>query len=273
MFTVIAERINMSRKEIGKQVRARNAGFIAGEARRQTEAGATHIDINAGGNPGTEMEDMRWLVETVAKATELPICFDSPNAEVLKAGLELCNREGTIINSITLESERVKGVLPLVKEFGTGVVSLTMDDGGMPEDLAGRVRVIDGLVEMFGKSGVGLERVYFDPLVRPASTNPGQARDLLEAIRYLRTKHPETHVALGLSNISFGLPKRKLLNRTFLAMLISAGADGAVLDPLDREMMTTLLAGRAVLGLDEYALEYIMAEREGKLSAEAGSKK
>ena len=268
MFTVIAERINMTRKEIGAQVKKRNAAFIAGEARKQTEAGATHIDINAGGNPATEIEDMKWLVETVSKATELPICFDSPSAPVLKAGLAMCNRPGTIINSITLEAERVKGVMGLVKEFGTGVVALTMDDGGMPEDLPGRIRVIDGLAELFGKHGVGLDRVYFDPLVRPASTNPGQAKDVLEAIRYLKSKHPEAHVALGLSNISFGLPKRKLLNRTFLAMLLAAGADGAVMDPLDREMMMALLAGRAALGLDEYSMEYIMAERDGRLEAE-----
>ena len=267
MFTVIGERINMSRKEINARVRKRDGEFIAGEARKQAKAGATHIDINAGGNPATEVEDMKWLVETVSKAVELPICFDSPSPAALKAGLELRSREGTIINSITLESERVKGVLPLVKEFKTGVVALTMDDSGMPEDYAGRVRAIDGLVEMFGKAGVGLDRVHFDPLVRPASTNPGQAKDLLEAVRYIRKKHPEAHVAMGLSNISFGLPKRKLLNRTFLAMLVSAGADGAIIDPLDREMMMTLLAGRAVTGDDEYSLEYITAERDGRLEA------
>jgi len=265
MFTVIGERINMSRKRINERVRARDEAFITQEAKRQGASGATHIDINAGGNPSTEVDDMKWLVKTVSAATELPICFDSPNPAALRAGLELCHRPGTIINSITLEAERVKGVLGLVQEFKPDVVALPMDDRGMPEAYAGRVRVIDGLVDLFRTSDVELSRVHFDPLVRPASTNPGQARDLLDAVRYIRKTHGDAHVALGLSNISFGLPKRQLLNRTFLAMLIAAGADGAIIDPLDREMMMTLLAGRAVLGLDEYALEYIVAEREGRL--------
>jgi len=265
MFTVIAERINMTRKSVNREVEKRNGEYIAKEARRQTEAGATHIDINAGGNPSTEVENMRWLAETVSEATELPLVFDSPNPEALRAGLEVCNRPGTIINSITNESERVKAVLPLVKEFNTSVIALAMDDGGMPEDLAGRIQVIDALIALFDKSGVGLERVHFDPLVRPAGTNPGQIADLLEAVRYLVGKHPEAHVAMGLSNVSFGLPKRGLLNRAFLAMLIATGADGAIIDPTDVEMMKTLLASRAVLGVDQYGIEYITAERSGSL--------
>ncbi len=265
MFTVIAERINMTRKSINRMVRNRDAEAIAAEARRQAEAGATHIDINAGGNPATEVEDMKWLTETVAGAIELPITFDSPNPDALRAGLEICNRPGTIINSITCEAERIKEVLPLMTKFNASVIALTMDDEGMPEDVEGRVRIIEDLVKLFGESDVALDRVHFDPLVRPTSTNPGQACDLMEAIRYIRRSHPEAHVALGLSNISFGLPQRGLLNRTFLAMLVAAGVDGAIIDPTDSDMMRTLLASRAVLGLDEFSLEYITAKREGRL--------
>ena len=145
MFTVIAERINMTRKAINRHVVQRDSAFIAGEARRQTDAGATHIDINAGGNPSTEVENMTWLAETVAEATELPLAFDSPNPLALRAGLEVCSRPGTLINSITHESARVEAVLPLVVEFHTGVIALTMDDQGMPEDVARRIEVIDRL--------------------------------------------------------------------------------------------------------------------------------
>ena len=265
MFTVIAERLNMTRKRVQEKVLARDAKYIARQVERQERAGATHIDVNAGHDPDREADDMAWLTEVVAAATELPISFDSTSPEVLRAGLELCNRPGTIINSITGEAERLEGVLPLVKEFGTQVVALTMDDSGMPEDLDGRVAVTRSLAETVQAAGIGVDRMHFDHLVRPASTNPGQARFILEAVRQTKADFPETHIALGLSNISFGIPKRTLLNRAFFAMLIAAGADGAIIDPCEEAMMATLLSARAVLGLDDYCMDYITAYRDGRL--------
>ena len=265
MFTIIAERINMTRKRIQEKVLARDAAYIARQVRRQEEAGATHIDVNAGHDPEREVEDMAWLTEAVAAATELPISFDSTNPDALDKGLSLCNRPGSVINSITGEKERLEGVLPLVKKYGTQVVALTMDDGGMPEDLDGRMAVTRKLAEAVQAEGIGLDRLHFDHLVRPASTNPGQARCILEAVRATKAELPDAHIALGLSNISFGIPKRNLLNRAFLAMLIAAGADGAIIDPCEEGMMTTLLSARAVLGLDDYCMDYIAAFRAGRL--------
>lgn len=267
MFTVVAERINMTRQRIRQRVWERDAAFIRREAERQTRAGATHIDVNAGGDPAKEVEDMIWLVETVAAATSLPLSLDSANPRALEEGLKRCNRPGTIINSITGEKDRLRGILPLVAQYGTGVIALTMDDSGMPETTDGRLRITRDLVRQVTQAGVGLERVYFDHLIRPASTNPGQARSVLEAIAATRREFPAAHIAMGLSNISFGLPQRNNLNKAFLAMLIAAGADGAILDPCEEGMMVTLWSARAVLGLDEYGMEYITAHREGKLGA------
>jgi len=265
MFTIIGERINMTRKRIRKEVRARNADYIVGQVRRQEEAGATHIDVNAGGDPAREIDDMRWLTEVVTGATELPIVFDSSNPEALRAGLELGNRKGTIINSITGERERIDSILPLVSEFNTGVVCLTMDDGGMPEDLDGRVRITRAIAALLKEKRIGLDRAWFDHLVQPASTNPGQAVFILEAVRATKREFPEAHIALGLSNISFGLPERNNLNRAFLAMLVAAGCDGAIVDPCEQGMMNTLYSARASLGLDEYCMGYITASRQGRL--------
>jgi len=265
MFTIIGERINMTRKRIRKEVRARNADYIVGQVRRQEEAGATHIDVNAGGDPAREIDDMRWLTEVVTGATELPIVFDSSNPEALRAGLELGNREGAIINSITGERERIDSILPLVSEFNTGVVCLTMDDGGMPEDLDGRVRITRAIAALLKEKRIGLDRAWFDHLVQPASTNPGQAVFILEAVRATKREFPEAHIALGLSNISFGLPERNNLNRAFLAMLVAAGCDGAIVDPCEQGMMNTLYSARASLGLDEYCMGYITASRQGRL--------
>ena len=265
MFTIIAERINMTRKRIKKEVWDRNAEYIVKQVKRQEEVGGTHIDINAGGDPAKEIDDMKWLTEVVMGATELPLVFDSCLPEAIRAGLEICNRPGTIINSITGEQSRMDGILPLVEEYNTGVVCLTMDDDGMPEDLDGRMRITRNIADLLGKRGFGVDRAHFDHLVRPASTNPGQARAILDAITRTREEFPNAHICLGLSNISFGLPVRNNLNRAFLAMLIAAGADGAIVDPCEEGMMNTLFSARAVLGLDEYCMEYLQAHRGGKL--------
>lgn len=266
MFTVIAERINMTRKSIGEEVEKRNADFIAQEVRKQDEAGATHIDINAGGSPATEVEDMKWLTGVVSEATRLPLVYDSANPEAIEEGLKLCNRENTIINSITGERQRIENILPIVKKYNTSVIALTMDDEGMPEDYKRRIEITKRMAEMFKTEGISLERVYFDQLVRPASTNPGQAKFLLDAVSSIRKELPQAHNAVGLSNISFGVPARNNLNRSFLAMLIGAGCDGFIVDPCEQGMMNTLLSSRAILGLDMYGMEYIKAYRQGKLT-------
>ena len=265
MFTIIAERINMTRKRIREEVWARNAEYITKQVLRQEKAGATHIDVNAGGDPAKEVDDMKWLTEVAMGATELPIVFDSTRPEALRAGLDICNRKGTLINSITMEQDRLANILPLVKGYEAGVVCLAMDDSGMPEDLDGRVRITRDLMAALGEAGIGTDRAYVDHLVRPASTNPGQARFILDAITQTKQEFPDVHICLGLSNISYGLPARNNLNRAFLAMLIAAGCDGAIIDPTEEGMMNTLLSSRAALGLDDYCMAYIMASREGKL--------
>ena len=266
MFTVIAERINMTRKSIRTKVWDRDEAFIRNEANIQAQAGATHIDINAGGDPAKEIEDMIWLAKIVSDEVDLPLSFDSANPEAIKAGAEICNREGTIINSITMEKERVDGIFPLVKKYNTSVVCLTMNDDGMPEDYEGRVKITDDIVALFKANDISLERAYFDHLVRPASTNPGQARFILDAIKYTKEKYPESHIALGLSNISFGIPRRNNFNKVFLAMLVAAGCDGAITDPTESDMMLTLCSARAVMGFDEYCMDYITKMREAGLA-------
>ena len=266
MFTIIGERINMTRKRIKEQVWARNDEYIAKQVTRQEKAGATHIDVNAGGDPAKEVEDMIWLTEVVSKATELPLAFDSTNPDALRAGLDCCNRPGTIINSITGEQARLESVLPLVSQYNTGVLALTMDDSGIPEDYDGRMAVTRALAKTVTDAGIGIDRMYVDHLVRPASTNPGQAKFILEAIRTTREEFPDIHICLGLSNISFGLPIRNNLNKAFLAMLMYAGADGAIADPCEEGMMTTLYSARAVLGLDDFCMDYVTASREDRLT-------
>jgi 5-methyltetrahydrofolate--homocysteine methyltransferase len=258
---LIGERINMTRKSIREKVHARDAEFIAEEARRQTAAGATHIDVNAGADPGREVDDMRWLVEVVAGATELPLSFDSANAAAIKAGLEMCNREGTIINSTTAEAARLAETLPLVSAYNTKIIALTMDDDGMPEDYERRCRIIDKLAATFCQEAIGLDRVLFDTLVRPVSTNQDQVPYMLDAIRYVTEQYPEAHTVAGLTNVSFGVPKRININRAFLVLLLQAGLDAVIIDPTADGMMGALHATLALTGRDEFCMEYITAAR------------
>jgi len=262
MFTIIGERINMTRKSIRTKVWERDEAFVVNEANRQIEAGATHIDVNAGGDPAKEVDDMKWLVEVISNAVDVPLSFDSANPDAIRAGLEICNREGSVINSITMEKVRVDTIVPIVKEFGTGIVCLTMDDTGMPEDYDGRVKITDDIATLLTDNGISLDRAYFDHLVRPASTNPGQARFILDAVSYTKKTYPDAHIALGLSNISFGIPKRNNFNRAFFAMLVAAGCDGAIIDPTEHEMMITLCSAQAVMGIDEYCMNYLTHMRE-----------
>ena len=262
MFTIIAERINMTRKKLREKVWERDEEYIRDVAKKQMEAGATHIDINAGGDPAKEIDDMKWLTGIVSDEVDLPISFDSANPDAIKAGLEICNRPGTIINSITMEKVRVDSIIPLVKEYNTGIICLTMNDEGMPEDYEGRIRITDDIANLLGTHDIPLDRAYFDHLVRPAATNPGQARFILDAVSYTKETYPESHIALGLSNISFGIPRRNNLNKVFLSMLIAAGCDGVIVDPLEQDMMLTLCSAQAALGLDEYCMNYITRLRD-----------
>ncbi len=265
MFRIIGERINMTREKIREEVWKRNEKFIVAEVNKQEKIGATHIDINAGGDPKKEVEDMSWLTKVVSKTTKLPLVFDSTNEKAIEEGLKICNREGTIINSITAEEKKIEEILPLVKQYKTSVVMLTMDDKGMPSDYEGRIEIARRMVEFLETEKIRQDKIYIDPLVRPISTEPNQVRFILQAIRTIKQEFAAVHICLGLSNISFGLPRRNNLNKAFLAMLIEAGCDAAIIDPTETGMINALFSARAIAGFDEYGIEYISAYREGKL--------
>jgi len=265
MLTIIAERINMTRKKMREKIWERDSEFVINEVKNQEKLGATHIDINAGGDPSKEIEDMKWLTELVSGATELPISFDSANPDALKAGLEICNRPETIINSITGEKSRIENTLPLVKEYNTHVIALTMDDTGMPPDLDARIKVADSLVALMKENDISLDRVHMDTLVQPVSSNPEQVACTIGGINYIHKNYPEMHTMVGLSNVSYGVPKRIHMNRAFLVLLLQAGLDGTIIDVTADGMMGALYSTLALIGKDEYCMNYIPASRAEKI--------
>jgi len=226
---IIAERINTSRKRIAEAVRGRDADFIRREAIRQTEAGAGYIDANAGTSVAHETNDLAWLTETIQSAVEVPVCVDSANPKAIEAALKV-HKGDAMVNSITGEAERIAGILPLVVEHQTRVVALTMDDSGMPESADDRLRVAETLLKKLTAQGVEADRIYFDPIIRPICTNADQTRAVLDATRRIMSQFEGVHTVCGLSNVSFGLPRRNLLNRSLLALLIGAGLDTVILE-------------------------------------------
>lgn len=261
---IIAERINATRKRIGKAVAERYEELIRREAIRQAEAGATHIDCNAGRDPNREVEDMQWLINVVQSATELPISIDSANPKVITAALKEINKK-PIINSVTAEKRKIEEVMPLAVESGAMLVALCMGDGGMPQGFEQRVNAAEAVRDAAGRFNIAIDRLIFDPLIVPVSTDPAEALAALETVRHIMSKFGGAHTTCGLSNISFGLPNRNVLNRTYLAMLMGAGLDGVIMDPTEPHMMSTVLAARALTGQDEYSMDYIKAGRADKL--------
>jgi len=260
---VVGERINASRKSILEAIQKKDAGFIQEEAKKQVEAGANMLDVNAGVRISTEEEDMQWLVKTVQETVDIPLCIDSPNSKAIEAGLKV-HKGKALINSITLQKDRITSILPLVKKYDTMVVALTMDDKGMPETSQERFEICKKIVEAVKEQGTPVESLYIDPLVHPVSTDSKSCIITLETIRMIKNAFP-VKFAMGLSNISFGLPNRRLINRIFLAMAMAMGLDGALIDPTDKDMMATISAGEALLGRDEYCMNYLTAFRENKL--------
>ena len=263
-FLIIGERINATRRQIREALARRDADLIRKEAQKQAAAGAHYIDVNAGANPATEAEDMKWLVEVVQSAVDLPLCLDSPSPDVLHGALSLAKKE-PMINSITPEPARMKGILPLAVEHGCTVVGLCIGESGLPQGVEARLSAAAAMARSAESVGLPLSRIYFDPAVAPVSTCPQEAVAAIDSIRLIKSQFPGARTTCGLSNVSFGLPERMAMNAVFLAMMMGAGLDSAIIDITDRRMRAAILAAEALLARDEYCMRYIRAAREGLL--------
>lgn len=262
---LIGEKINGTRKKVGEAVAGRDAEFIRDLAVRQFQCGAAYLDINAGGLPEREPEDMAWLVETVQEAVpEAVLCLDSPNHKALRAGIERTVKT-PMLNSLSAEKFRLEGVLPLACQFGTDLIVLPIGDGGIPKDSQGRLAIVRRLVELTRKGGLPDEKLFVDPLVMAISTGTENGNITLETCRGIREEFPKVHLTCGLSNISFGMPLRPILNQAFLVLAIQAGMDSAILDPELRDLRAMMMAAETVLGKDRHCMNFNRAFRAGKI--------
>lgn len=261
---IIGELINSTRKAIKKAIDEQDVAYIQDLALRQEEAGADFIDVNAGAYVHDEARHLVWLVEKVQEVVSKPLALDSPDPKALEKAMKV-HKGIPMINSISAEKERYKQLVPLVRESGAQVVALCMSDEGMPETADDRLAVAKRLLSDLEKDGIDLTRVFLDPLIKPVSVNGEYGPQALDAIERIAALGSGAHITSGLSNISFGLPHRALLNQAFIVLAMGRGMDSAIVDPLDKKKMSLVKAAEVILNLDPYAMNYLKASRADKL--------
>jgi 5-methyltetrahydrofolate--homocysteine methyltransferase len=262
---IIGEKINASIPGIKKIIETRDTQGLVDLAQKQALAGATCIDINVGTGARTrsdEIEAMRWAVSVLAEAMEHSLCIDSADAAVLEAGLEAGGDRASMVNSAKAKEQVLEAVAPLAHRYDAALVALAMDDTGIPDTVDGRLNACRQIADSCRTHGVSMEKIFFDPLVIPVSTNARQGLITLETLAAVKTEFPESKTTMGLSNVSYGLPARSILNAAFLHMALSAGLDSAIMDPLDETLMTAVRAADALLGRDRHFRRYTRAYRQ-----------
>lgn len=261
---IVGEKINTSRKSIEEAVLNRDAAFVVETAKAQTAAGADYIDVNAGSFVEGEAEHLCWLVETIQSALDVPLCLDSPNPAALSEAMKRHKGE-PMINSISLEEERFRELLPLVSTRPCRVVALCMSRTSMPTTVKERVHVASELVHRLTEKRIPLQNIYVDPLIQPVAVDTQMGVSALTAIKQIMELFPGVNTICGLSNVSFGLPVRRLINRHFLVLAMAHGLSAAILDPTDNRLMAALYSADMLLGRDEYCEKFIDAYQAGRL--------
>lgn len=258
---IIGEKINGTIPSVKKAIEERNEDFIRNLAIKQAEAGANFLDVCASTAPEVEVETLKWLMEIVQDATDTPLAIDSPNARTIEAVLPYAKRPG-LINSVSEEGDKCEVIYPLIKGTEWQVIGLTCDNNGIPADVQTRINITNILVEKASKYDITPDRIHIDPLVIALSTDNNSLLKFIGTTRQIKEIYPTIKVTSGLSNISFGMPLRKVVNQNFLTLAMYAGMDSAIMDPLNRDMMATIYATEALLGKDKFCRKFSTAYRK-----------
>lgn len=265
---IIGEKINSSISTAKAALENKDKDTIAALAKAQHDAGADFIDINAGMFLKDEPQYLAFLADVVGNELLLPISIDTPSAEAAQAALKVLKKPvGSLINSVTTERARLDGMTKLAVEYGCGVVALCSPEPGMDENIDTCLSIASRLVTHLTSNGISESSIYIDPMLKPIGAAPDAGTQALAVIARLRAEFPDCHISCGLSNLSYGLPKRRVLNRAFAVCAIAAGLDAAIADPLDKQLMTLVSAAEVIAGRDEYCMAYIEKCRNGEIDA------
>jgi len=262
---ILGEKINTSLKGVSEAVSTRDSRYIVKLARQQVEAGAHYIDVNAGTFIEKEGECLSWIVQAVQEEIDIPLCLDSPDPDVIAHAMEV-HRGEPMVNSISLEPDRFHDLFPIITRGLCKVVALCMAETSMPTTTEERVAVAEELVNKLIEGGISIENIFVDPLIQPVAVDQAMGRASLQAISAIMNLFPGVNTICGLSNISYGLPMRRLINRHFFTLAIGYGLTTAILDPTDKRLMSSLFTTEMLLGKDEYCAHFIDAYQNGILT-------
>jgi 5-methyltetrahydrofolate--homocysteine methyltransferase len=234
--------------------------MVRRDATSQVAAGAQVLDVNAGVPGADEPALLTKVMHVVMEVVDVPLSIDTANPKALAAALEVYQGK-PLINSTNGEEKNLAAVLPLAKEHGAAVISLCMDEDGIPPTAEGRLKVAAKIIARAGRLGIPMEDIVVDPLTMALGADSAAARVTLETIR-LVVQEFGVNMTLGASNVSFGLPDRKYLNSAFLTMALQAGVTCPITNPLVTEINTAVLASDLCLGRDDYGMRWIKAFRK-----------
>jgi len=270
-FVIIGERINPTRRKKLAETMAQGDFSVALEdARKQVEAGAQVLDVNAGIPGGDEPALLKGAVQAVMEAVQVPLCIDTANPDALEAALAIYPGKA-LINSTTAEEKMMERIFPLARQYGAAVIGVITDEKGIPATPQARLEVAEKLVKRAGDYGIQPDDIVIDCLALTVGADSNAGRVTLDAMQLVR-QELGVNLSLGASNVSFGLPDRKILNVAYLALGVARGLTAAITDPTVPEIQTILLACDLLMGRDEYAMRWIQAfrKREKAKSAAEG---
>ena len=254
---IISEKLNSSIPSVLEAFQAKNDSYLVDVIKAQEAAGAAYIDINTALLQENELETMLYAIRLVKEHSRLDIMIDSPNVPVILEAIKEAEGRNVIINSVTL-TDRINELLPVLQENpALGVVGLPIGEGGIPKTAEERVAVAGVLIQTLVDNGITEDRIYLDVLVEALAVGDENGKVVLDTLRLMKEAFPNVKTTGGFSNISFGLPKRMILNTAFLAMAMCQGLDSAIMDPAPDSMKKSYRAINALLGNDEYCMDYI----------------
>ncbi|MDO4988541.1 MAG: homocysteine S-methyltransferase family protein [Synergistes sp.] len=253
---IIGERINPTgKKSLQAALRANDIDYLLREAINEDEHGADVLDVNVGLPEIDESEMLSRAVQRIQTVTSLPLQIDSASPEALERAARIYNGK-PLLNSVNGKKESCDKIIPIAKKYGCALLGLTLDENGIPQDAHGRFKIAERIVNKALAAGIRREDIFIDCLTMTVSAQPEQARQTLKAVALVKEKLGVKTV-LGVSNVSFGLPQRPVLNGTMLAMALAVGLDAAIINPCDARMSETMTASRLLLNQDKDAREYI----------------
>ncbi len=261
---IIGERLNSTNPKVKSILDSRDRDLLLKSANDQIEGGAVHIDINASMMMGNELDVLLWAGGEILESLDVGISVDSPDLSILlRCAVEFGGK--CIINSLTCESETLRISLDKLSSAGSGLIIMLKNREGIPRSAAERLLLAEKSSEMIIEAGIEPGNVYFDPVFTPVATSEkGGLEVALETLQGLKDHFGDFRTVGGLSNISYGLPLRKLLNRTFLSMIVARGISALICDPTDRRLIETLLAAEALTGKDRGCKGFLKHYRSTK---------